>query len=264
MSLKKRFWSYAVKVLLAVMVWLLYMALIPLPQSVPILEYHMVNTTSTEVYNVPPQELEEQLAYLEQEGYTTISMLDFLRARKGKQQLPDKPVILTFDDGYIDNYTTLLPILEKHGMKATVFIITNDIGLEGYLSWDQLRDMQTRGIEIGSHTANHQPLANMDEAQADDELRLSKLLLEWNGIRTVYAFSYPNGSYSSETPELLQKNEYLAAVTGDAGLNSFKTDSYLLQRINIPRPHFGLWEFRLRLLKAQLCTRLGIHQHISE
>lgn len=143
-------------------------------------------------------------------------MLDFMKAKRGKMELPAKPIILTFDDGYEDNYTDLLPILEEYGMKATVYVITNEIGQPGYLNWEQLRAMQDRGIEIGSHTANHDPLTGMDAARQLDEVHLSKLLLEWNGIHTVYTFSYPNGAYDASLPALLAQNEYLTAVTGDA------------------------------------------------
>ena len=224
----------------------------------------MVADTSPEdgwAYNVPPEDFRDQLDYLREEGYTAISMLDYMKAKKGKAELPPRPVILTFDDGYESNYTTLLPILESYGMKATVYMVTNDIGLPGYLTWDELRDMQERGIEIGSHTANHQPLTEMDRSRQEEEMRLSKLLLEWNGIHTVFSFSYPNGAYDSDMPELLAQNGYLTAVTGDAGLNTFQTDPYLLQRINIPHPRFGRMEFRLRLFKAAVMTRLGIRQH---
>ena len=224
----------------------------------------MVADTSPEdgwAYNVPPEDFRDQLDYLREEGYTAISMLDYMKAKKGKAELPPRPVILTFDDGYESNYTTLLPILESYGMKATVYMVTNDIGLPGYLTWDELRDMQERGIEIGSHTANHQPLTEMDCSRQEEEMRLSKLLLEWNGIHTVFSFSYPNGAYDSGMPELLAQNGYLTAVTGDAGLNTFQTDPYLLQRINIPHPRFGRMEFRLRLFKAAVMTRLGIRQH---
>lgn len=93
-------------------------------------------------------------------------MLDFMKAKRGKMELPAKPVILTFDDGYEDNYTEMLPILEEYGMKATVYVITNQIGQPGYLTWDQLRAMQVRGIEIGSHTANHDPLTSDGRSKA--------------------------------------------------------------------------------------------------
>ena len=236
------------------------------PDGIPILEYHMVDTVEDEdshLYNVPPEDFAAQLDYLQREGYTTITLLDYLRAKKGKQELPEKPIILTFDDGYEDNYTQMLPLLEARGMRAVVFVVTNDIGLPDYLTWDELHDMSRRGIEIGSHTANHQPLTTMSEAEQQEEMHLSKLLLEWNGIHTVYAFSYPNGAYDETMPELLEQNGYLTAVTGDAGLNTFETNPYLMQRVNIPHPRFGLFEFKLRLLKAEVFTKLRIHQHLE-
>lgn len=244
--------------------FLAYLLSQPEPEGFPILEYHMVQQiTPDKAYelNVPVEDFQQQLDYLQQEGYTTISIRDYLRAKKGLQELPAKPVILTFDDGYETNYTELLPILEARGLKATIFMVGNDIGRERYLSWEQLKDMQQRGIEIGSHTANHLPLTDMDLATAQEEVKLSKLLMEWNGIKTIYTLSYPNGKYNQEIVAMLPQEEYLAAVTGDAGYNDMATDPYQLQRVNILHPTFGLAEFKLRLLKARIYTQLGIAQH---
>lgn len=231
------------------------------PEGVLILEYHKVNDWSEDSYTVKPEDFAAQMDELRAQGYETISILDFLRAKKGKQTLPEKAVIVTLDDGYKDNYTDMLPIMESRGMKATVFMVTNDIGLPGYLTWDMLRDMQNRGIEIGSHTANHLPLTEMSPVDAREEVQLSKTLLEWNGIKTIFGLSYPNGKYKDFMPQMLKESEYLAAVTGDAGLNTFETNPYLLHRINIPRPHFGIEEFRLRIWKAKIFARLGLFQN---
>ncbi len=242
----------------------LWLYLTPAPEGFPILEYHMVNDQPDEDgydYAVPVEEFKAQLDYLQAEGYHTITLLEYMKAKKGKFTLPSKPIVLTFDDGYVDNYTTLLPLLEERGMKAVVFMVTNDIGRPGYLTWDQLRDMQGRGIELGSHTANHQPLTTLDPQMKTDELKLSKLLMEWNGLQTVFSFSYPNGAYDEALPGMLKENEYLAAVTGEAGLNDMKTDPYLLHRINIPHPHLGLWEFKARLLKGEVFAKLGLNKH---
>lgn len=257
----KRIILAAAVLLLAFLGWLL---LGPMPAGVPILEYHMVSEVDPEegwTYNVPPEDFRQQLDYLQQQGYTTITPLEFMKAKKGKLDLPEKPIILSFDDGYENNYTTMLPILEEHNMKAVVYMATNSIGRPNYLTWDELRELQDHGVEIGSHTANHQPLTHLDHGKQLEEMKLSKLLMEWNGIRTVFSFSYPNGEFSPEMPEMLKENEYLTAVTGDAGLNTFETNPYLLQRTNIPHPRFGLAEFKLRLLKAAVMTKLGIRQH---
>lgn len=245
-----------------------YLLTLPEPEGFPILEYHMVqNDTPDDApeYNVPPEEFRAQLEYLQAEGYTTISIRDFLRAKKGLQELPAKPVILTFDDGYASNYTELLPILKEYGVKATIFMVTNRIGDENFMTWEQLKDIQKQGVEIGSHTANHLPLTKMSIDKAREEVQLSKLLMEWNGMETIYTISYPNGKYSDELLSVLKEEEYLAAVTGDAGLNTVETNPYLLQRINIPNPYFGIEEFKWRLLKGRIMTQLGWGQHkISE
>ena len=231
------------------------------PTGFPILEYHMVTehpSPDAKPYVVPPEDFAAQLDDLAAQGYTTITPQDYARARKGKQQLPEKPIILTFDDGYEDNWRVVLPMLEERGMKAAFYMVTNKIGQPGYLTWDNLFDMERRGMEIGSHTANHLPLTTLSPEKQREELRLSKLMLEWKGMKTIYSFSYPNGSYNAGVVAMLAEEEYLTAVTGEAGLNTLETNPYLLRRVNIPPPHFGLTEFRLRLMKADLAARLDV------
>ena len=229
------------------------------PTGFPILEYHMVTehpSPDAKPYVVPPEEFAAQLDDLAAQGYTTITPQDYARARKGKQQLPEKPIILTFDDGYEDNWRVVLPMLEERGMKAAFYMVTNKIGQPGYLTWDNLFDLERHGMEIGGHTANHLPLTTLSPEQQRDELRLSKLMLEWRGLKTIYSFSYPNGAYDDGIVAMLEEEKYLTAVTGEAGLNTLTMNPYLLRRVNVPPPHFGLMEFRLRLLKADLAARL--------
>ena len=247
-----------VLVLTVFMAWVL-MA-VP-PAGFPILEYHMVTENprpGAKPYVVPPEDFAAQLDELREEGYTTITPQDYARARKGKQQLPEKPVILTFDDGYEDNYRVVLPMLEERGMKAVFYVVTNDIGKPNYMTWENLFDLERRGMEIGSHTANHLPLTTLSREKQREELRLSKLMLEWKGMKTIYSFSYPNGDYDAGVVAMLGEEEYLTAVTGEAGLNTLETNPYLLRRVNIPPPHFGLTEFRLRLIKAETAARLDV------
>ncbi len=234
--------------------------ILPEPEGFPILEYHQVTDAPLdpdfEVYNVPPDEFAAQLDYLQSEGYTTITLQDFMRAVHGKSSLPDKPIVLTFDDGYRDNYSTMLPILEAHGMTAVVYVITNEIGKENYLTLDELKDMQRRGIEIGSHTADHLPLTTLDEPTRLKQIRDSKIFLEWSGLQTIYSLSYPNGAFNAEIIEILKQTEYLTAVTGEAGLNTLDTNPYELFRVHIRKPRFGLTEFKLRLFKAKFFAKV--------
>ena len=233
------------------------------PKGVMILEYHRVNdeTAKTDDYSLTRDEFQQQLNYLKENGYNTISLMDYVKAEKYGTELPENAIILTFDDGYEDNYTNMMPMVRAMGMKATMFVPINYIGKEHYVSWQQLKEMQDNGIEIGSHSANHIPLNQVDNLE--NETKLSKLLMEWNGLKTIYFFSYPNGVYTDESVKSLKENDYLAAVTGDAGYNYLgKTDDFKLQRTNMSNYRFGVMGFKWRLLKTKLMTRLGINQHI--
>ncbi len=232
---------------------------LPEPQGFPILEYHTVTNKpdpSSEIYNVPPAEFSAQLDYLNENGYTTITLNDFVRAKRFGDPLPAKPIILTFDDGYENNYTEMLPILEAHGMTAVVFVITNELGKTGYLDLWQLKDMQRRGLEIGSHTADHLPLVTLSDDLLVNQIRVSKIFLEWNGLDAIASLSYPNGVYNSQIIQMLKDANYLAAVTGEAGLNNLESDPYTLRRVHIRKPSFGIYEFRWRLFKAEIFARL--------
>ena len=238
--------------------------ILPEPEGFPILEYHTITDTpdiDSKRYNVLPEDFNTQLDYLQQNGYNTITMQEFFLAKQGKMTLPDNPIILTFDDGYANNYEFMMPILRAHKMKAVVYVVANELGKPGYLTFEQLHEMQGRGIEIGSHTANHRPLVGLNREELLHEIGDSKIFLEWNGINEASSLSYPNGFYNDEIIKILKEKNYCTAVTGDAGLNNFDTNPYLLQRVNIPEPHFGIFEFKLRLLKAKIFAKLHINQH---
>ena len=232
---------------------------LPTPEGFPILEYHQITDNPdprAEIYSVPPAEFSAQLDYLQENGYTTITLNDYMTARRYGKKLPAKPIVLTFDDGYENNYTEMLPILEAHGMTAVVYVITNFLGKPDYMTFEQVQDMQRRGLEIGSHSADHLPLPALSGDFLDNQIRQSKILLEWSGLDPIGSFSFPHGIYNEKIIEMLKSENYLTAVTGEAGLNNFETDPYKLRRIHIRKPHFGILEFRWRLLKADIFERL--------
>lgn len=239
---------------------------LPEPEGFPILEYHSITDTPdprAEVYSVPPAEFSAQLDYLQENGYTTITLNDYIRARRYGKALPEKPIVLTFDDGYADNYTEMLPILEAHKMTAVIYVISNFLGKPGYLTFEQVQDMQRRGLEIGLHGADHIPLPVLDGEFLDNQIRQSKIWLEWSGLDPIGSMSYPNGVYDERIIELLKAENYLSAVTGDVGLNTLETNPYKLRRVHIRKPHFGILEFRWRLLKANIFERLKIFLELS-
>lgn len=224
--------------------------------GVPILAYHQVSNVP-EIYSIDPEEFEQQMQYLANHGYTAISLSELFAARTDGSLLPEKPVIITFDDGYADNYLTALPIMEKYGMKSTVFVITGKVGQAEYLTWEQIREMQARNTEIASHTHSHVALNEISPAMLSDELNRSKQLLEEHLQQPVEFLAYPYGQYNHQIIVAMQQAGYRGACTGLPGLGNIRGDAYQLKRVNVPRPKYGLWEFRLRLLRAKIYAKLS-------
>ena len=242
------------KVSLAVVVTagLLFFALFSLlPMGVPVLAYHMVGPEQ-DLYSVSPEEFDQQLAYLKKKGYTAVSLQELLDGFEGKTVLPVKPVVITFDDGYRDNYLTALPIMEKYGMKATVFVVAGQVGQGEYLSWEQVRNLHKRSTEIGSHTVNHVALSEISASDQLQEAVQSKKILEAELGAPVSFLAYPYGKFTGETVSVLQAAGYRGACTGLPGLNVPNSARYSLKRVNVPKPRLGLWEFQIRLLRAEI------------
>lgn len=192
-----------------------YYGTAPVPQSVPegvevpVLMYHAVsdNMWGIESLFVKPSRMEEQLKWLTENGYTPIWFEDLNRLGE-----IEKPIILTFDDGYDDNYTELFPLLKKYQVKATVFMITGSIGKEHYLTEAQIREMAASGlISVQSHTVSHPMLPELNAEQLKTELTESKRkILELTG-KEPFVFCYPTGKYNKMVKEAV-KEEYQYAL----------------------------------------------------
>jgi peptidoglycan/xylan/chitin deacetylase (PgdA/CDA1 family) len=219
--------------------------------SIPILTYHQISENNNPM-SVHPQTFEEQLQYLRSQGYTSVTLDEVVTYMQGNGVLPTKPIVITFDDGYVDNYTTAIPILRKYGYSGIIFVITDNIGKQGYLTWDQMKAMQERAISIGSHTMTHVDLTQLTPEEVAKEVGASKQALE-RGLGTpAEFFAYPYGRYSQQVIAALQAAGYKGACSGAVGVNTRQGNIYALQRIYINQPYFGIWEFKLRLLRAQL------------
>ncbi|WP_378950380.1 polysaccharide deacetylase family protein [Pelosinus sp. sgz500959] len=225
--------------------------------GVPILAYHQVSDAD-DIYSVTADQFEEQMNYLASKGYTAISLEELFNAYEGKGTLPSHPIVITFDDGYEDNFLTALPIMEKYHMRSTVFVVSGLVGTTEYLSWQQISEMQERHTEIGSHTVSHIGLSSLSPEQQRREIVESKVALEEHIRRPIQFLAYPYGEFSPITEQLLNEARYRGACSGIAGLNREGADVYALKRINIPHPKYGLGEFCLRLFRAHLYSKLGI------
>lgn len=224
--------------------------------GVPILAYHQISSLP-EIYSIDAAEFEQQMEFLSAQGYTPISLAEFFAAGGKGNNLPPRPIIITFDDGYEDNYLTALPIMEKYNMKGTVFVIAGQVGKPEYMTWEQLKAAQERGMEIGSHTVSHVALNELPPAEQLNELVRSKQMLETKLGQPVTFLAYPYGQYTGDTIAALKQAGYVGACTGQPGLGRVQGDVYQLNRVNVPRPKYGLWEFRIRLLRAQIYGKLA-------
>lgn len=178
-------------------------SVIPEGIEVPVLMYHAVSDDCWGIQElfVSPSEIEKQLAYLSDNGYTTITFEDLPRLNE-----IEKPVMLTFDDGYLDNYTELFPLLKQYNAKATVFIITDAIYSEKYLKADQIKEMSDSGlVSIQSHTVTHAQLGEMSEEQIVNELELSRLAVCRLTGKEPFVLCYPYGSNSDLSREVTSR-----------------------------------------------------------
>ncbi len=189
----------------------------------PILMYHYVSVPPKgsddlrENLSVSPAVLWGHLKYLKKNGYTAITLRDLQKAKEGDYPLPEKPIILSFDDGYNDHYQSVFPLLQKLNQKAVFFVITGKVGEEGYMNWDEIREMSDAGMEIGSHSKGDLDLRYVSEREGFDQIRDSKRILEQKLEKLVYSFSYPSGHYASWLFKVLNKSRYAFARTTEFG-----------------------------------------------
>lgn len=168
---------------------------------VPILMYHHISSAppaaSQEGLTVTDAEFTAQLAYLSRHGFHAIRLVDLFNYLYYGRALPLRPVVLTFDDGYVDNYTDAFPLLRRYHMVAEFNIITaypgTTLGVNRYMTWEQIEAMAAVGMEMESHTVDHQDLGLMDTVHAAYELRFSRGLLAAHIHRAVQFLAYPSG-----------------------------------------------------------------------
>lgn len=180
---------------------------------VPILIWHAVRPFTSQdgpdarAYNTTPEIFEAQLARLESEGYVGIGLDDLEDAVLRGKDLPERPVILTFDDGTWTHHTHVFPALVKHGFTGTFFLFSNAVDRPGYLTTDQVHEMRDAGMRFGNHTRYHQYLTRLPESEALAEIETAKRAIEELVGEDVDAIAYPFGLYDDTVVEL-------AALTG--------------------------------------------------
>ena len=216
----------------------------------PILMYHGIASSAGE-FEVPycchPVLFSEHINYLHSEGYDFISLSDLYAYMNCEQQIPKMSVVITFDDGFRSVYENAFPVLKKYNIPATVFVVADLVGttnkweVDGFpirslMSWDQIREMNDHGIEIGGHGCTHQPLAKIADSIAQKEITRCKKVIEQNLDIEVRHFSYPHGNMSDSVRNMVHAAGYLTACSIIPGFNFKSTDPYVLRRIEVRGP----------------------------
>ncbi len=199
---------------------------------VPIIMYHSIDSPhllSGTVVN--PENFERQLNFFKKHNYDVISLNELVTSLLEKKKLPRNSIVITFDDGYADNYSNGFRILKKYGFPATIFIITNLIDRPGYLTWRQLREMERFGITIGSHTLDHVYLPGVPLNWQSHQIKESKKVIEKNLGHPIDYFAYPSGGFSDGTKDVVIEAGYKGACTTNRGNKRFNEDVYELKRV---------------------------------
>lgn len=208
---------------------------LPSKVSIPVLNYHSVAIDPGNIVVISPAKLEEQMAYLHNHGYTPISLTTFIRLIEGEGGLatPEKPVLLTFDDGYVDNYENALPILAKYSFPATLFMSPGMTDQEGYLNWEQVKKLHDAGWDIQPHGMTHPHLPQLSEEQQAYEILEARKQIEEKLGTKADVFCYPYGEYNKTTLKILKEHGFRYAFTIDQGFATNQQSPFLLKRLFI-------------------------------
>ena len=217
--------------------------------GVPILVYHRVNDADTNPTTLKVADFEAQIKFLVDNGYNVISPDDLLDAWENDKPLPTKPVILTFDDGHEDIWHNVFPILQKYNMRATVFIVTDHIGMKDYLTWDEARMLQAGGfIDFQSHTMSYKTLTTLKGDKLWNEIYGSKQAIEWALKKPAKFIAYPEGKYTLDAEDTCKECGFRAGFIADYGLAVKDDDNFILTRIPVLGSNsHTLLRFQLRL-----------------
>lgn len=206
--------------------------------GVPVLMYHSIAYEKGNPIKMPKEQFETEMKYIKENGYTTLTLDELYDYFQNSIPVPDKSIVITLDDGYADNYTDAFPILKKYDLKATIFIITSTVDKDpSYLTSEQMKEMESYGIKMASHTVTHKELNSLSYEEQYKELTGSKAFLENLLGRPINYIAYPSGKYNEDTVKAAKAAGYTMAFTTD-GRWSDKSDGILtLDRVYISTFH---------------------------
>jgi len=209
--------------------------------SVPILLYHQIAESKTNSrYYTSPEKFDAEMKLLYNWGYSTITLEQMVKAIEEGADLPSQPVLLTFDDGDLNVYTTALPIMQKYGFTGVLYVVANYVGAPGYMDIDQLKEMIAAGWEVGSHSMNHLDLSTLEGKRQRYEIVESREILEAELGVPVLSFAYPYGLSNSSIVDYAQFGGYTTGMSLGSSNTHGPNNLFLLQRHDVR----GTWDLR--------------------
>lgn len=199
------------------------------------LMYHNI-TGRGDIYSVSKKNFTEQMDFLAEQNFHTLTLSDFLELEQKKVKSNDKFIVITFDDGYVDNYTTVLPILQERALKATFFITTGYIdSKKNMLNSEQIKHLSDAKMCIGSHARSHTFLTKLKLPELFAELEESKINLEKITKKKISHLSLPGGRYNNKVLKTAQQIGYHTVCNSEINPNGFHTNQFKLGRIAIKK-----------------------------
>jgi len=202
-------------------------------RGVPVICYHSIDKdpSGKSPIIVSKEKFREHLQTIKDAGYTTLTMAELDDYLFKDKPIPEKSVVLTFDDGYIDNYTNAFPILKEFKMNATIFIISTYLDGGTYLSPNQVKEMSDYGIDIESHTVTHRRLSELSYDEQLKELKNSKDSIEKITGKPIISIAYPEGKFNEDTKKATIEAGYSMGFTIDRGYADRSDNAAQLNRI---------------------------------
>lgn len=202
--------------------------------GIPVLMYHMIGVDKDDPNNqavLSEEHFKEEMKFLKDNDFHPITLQQLYEYMVYNKPVPVRPVVLTFDDGYADTYSIVMPIMKEYGFHCTVFIPTYDADQSTRLNWQQIKDMQASGIDIASHGYHHERLNQMGGSTLTTELQKSQEELKAQlGISNEF-FCYPYGGDNAAAEAALKKAGIKLAVTMNPGWAHYGDNPYAVRRI---------------------------------
>jgi peptidoglycan/xylan/chitin deacetylase (PgdA/CDA1 family) len=214
--------------------------------KIPVLMYHEIadDVRGKELhkclhsdYIVTPEAFAAQMHYLHEQGFYSLTPSLLIKALidQNMEQLPERSVLVTFDDGFAGNYEQALPILRRYQLCATFFVIVAEIGTPRMMTWNQLDALAQEGMQVQSHLMHHVMMSDLDFMETARELNESRTILAERLGMPVEYLSLPNGSYHAQYQKLAKESGYLGGFSSKLGFVGGRSNPYLLERVPILR-----------------------------